>query len=328
MADAAAAKAAVTKDLGDKLAALQAELAKAQADQKAADEAAAAKAKAAADAQAALAAAQAAAEAAAAEQKAFAEAYGPKIAGTKPGPGVPVRQSLESPGDWRRKKGVADSATPCVCIQLAQESGTQLHRLPRADRPGQAVVVVAIFVVPQRQAELDAAAQDLDLLRRAGGGVGAVEVDCSLSGSQSSSWPYFRMASNTFLQRSIVISSRVNTLSRACGGGGRRAVAKHSLQRCTPGSADRFRWLVAFEALKRGRAEPQACCVRLRRPAVKHAIILGKASFVKLFEGPKPKIREGRMDSATMRATDWRNCAACRRVACGKCCHQPDLSHV
>lgn len=77
-ADAAAQKATAVKSLTEQLATLKAELAKAQSDQKAAQEAAAAKAKAAADAQQALDAAQAAAEAAEAERKAFAAAYGGK----------------------------------------------------------------------------------------------------------------------------------------------------------------------------------------------------------------------------------------------------------
>ncbi len=68
-------KAAASKSLGDKIAALQAELAKAQAEQKASEQAAAVKSKALAEAQGALTAAQAAAETAQAEQQAFAAAY-------------------------------------------------------------------------------------------------------------------------------------------------------------------------------------------------------------------------------------------------------------
>ena len=75
-AETATQKAAAVKETTDQIAALQAELTKAQADQKTAEAAAAAAAKAVADAQAAVTQAQAAAEAAAAKQKDFVEAFG------------------------------------------------------------------------------------------------------------------------------------------------------------------------------------------------------------------------------------------------------------
>jgi len=75
------------------------------------------------------------------------------------------------------KKGLALLRRPGKFLEGTSETLVlRLRRFPRADRPCQAVVVEAVVVVPQRQAELDAAAQDLDLLLRASGRVGALEV--------------------------------------------------------------------------------------------------------------------------------------------------------
>ena len=201
--DAAAAKAAVSKDLADKLAALQAELTKAQADQKAADEAAAAKAKAAADAAAAL------PKQLKPPRKLLPRSRRrlPKRTEVKYREPVrlPARSGIVAPGLRRKRASLIEDALGVLdgCVGRLESLHAYVDSRGRI-APIEAVVVEAIFVVPQRQAVLQAIAEDLDLLRRAGWRIGRFEVGCFASGNQSSSWPYFKMASNTFLQRSMV----------------------------------------------------------------------------------------------------------------------------
>src|SRR5689334_15560065 len=73
---------------------------------------------------------------------------------------------------WAHEKRQAVKACLRVLRSLVT---TDLHGLARANRAGQTVVVVAVAVVPQRQAELQPLAQNLDLLRGAGRGVGRIE---------------------------------------------------------------------------------------------------------------------------------------------------------
>jgi hypothetical protein len=91
------------------------------------------------------------------------------------------------------------------------------------------------------------------------------------------------------------------------------AEAKHSLLRRTPDSAEHS-VVGRGQALKRGRVAPWLNFSGIRRPMMKHAIILGSVPFVKLFEGAKPKIARAEI-IPQVGGTVWRRCIAPKRCA-------------
>jgi len=74
------------------------------------------------------------------------------------------------------KKGRRDAGPLCFLLGRPEAYPTGLHRFAGANRANQAAVVIAVFIVPEWQAQLQAPAEDIDLLLRTSRGVGRIEI--------------------------------------------------------------------------------------------------------------------------------------------------------